>query len=334
MKTKWNVFTLLGIVAATLLWGCSDDGNEPENALQPSDYANTGNWARIGTSGGKAVDVFYVYPTTWEKQNVDDPDCCAIDYQPMRTRVEDMIAEQASAFETVGNLYAPYYRQMAIDVMPTDRKETTLHGEPLTDVTAAFDYFINHYNNGRPYIIAAHSQGSNIMMLMLADYMKQHPEIQQRMIAAYIIGYDVTQAYLDKNKHLTFAQSATDTGVLISWNTEAPEIGGPNPVMADGTGVCINPLSWTRTAEPADVSLNLGCVSLVNGKLESTIPGFADAIINLTRGTVTCSTVNPADYQLPGGLFPSGVYHGQDYGFYYYNIRQNAQDRVNAYLKK
>ncbi len=334
MKTCKHFFILSGIALATFLTGCSDDENGTDNTPQPSDYANADNWARISATSGKAVDVFYVYPTTWEKQNPDDPDCCAIDYQPMRTRVEDMIAEQASAFETVGNLYAPYYRQMAIDVMSTDRKETALRGEPLIDVTAAFDYFINHYNNGRPYIIAAHSQGSNIMMLLLADYMKQHPELQKRMVAAYIIGYDVTQAYLDKNKHLTFAQWATDTGVLISWNTEAPEIGGSNPVMADGVGVCINPLSWTRTAEPADASLNLGCAALENGQLISTIPGFADAIIDLSRGTVTCSTVDPDVYSLPGGVFPAGVYHGQDYGFYYYNIRQNAQDRANAFLKK
>ncbi len=334
MSTIKHFFLPLGIVLATFCIGCDKDEPAPDNTITPSDYANTSNWALIGTNGGKAVDVFYVYPTAWGKANADDPDCCAIDYQPMRIRVQDFLIEQASCFETVGNVYVPYYRQMAIDVLATDRKETALRSEPLTDVTAAFDYFINHYNNGRPFIIAAHSQGSNIAMLLLADYMKQHANIQKRMVAAYLIGYDVTQAFLDANKHLPFAQSATDTGVLISWNTEAPVIGGPNPVMADGVGVCINPLSWKRTAEPADASLNLGCVAMENGQLKSIIPGFADAIIDLSRGTVTCSTVDPDIYSLPGGLFPAGVYHGQDFGFYYYNLRKNAQDRVNAYLNK
>ncbi|MEG2626124.1 MAG: DUF3089 domain-containing protein, partial [Christensenella sp.] len=60
---------------------------------------------------------------------------------------------------------------------------------------------------------------------------------------------------------------------------------------------------------------------------------FADAAINLSRGVVMCSTVNPDDYHSKGGLFAKGVYHGQDYPFYYFDIEANAQLRAANYLK-
>ena len=99
------------------------------------------------------------------------------------------------------------------------------------DAFAAFDYYIKNYNNGRPFILASHSQGSNVMIFLLAEYMKEHPEVYKKMIAAYVIGYSVTDDYLAKNPHLKFAEGADDTGVIISYNTEAPSIPGKNPVV-------------------------------------------------------------------------------------------------------
>ena len=54
--------------------------------------------------------------------------------------------------------------------------------------------------------------------------MKDHPEVYSRMIAAYVIGNPVTQASLDNNPHLKFATGPDDTGVIISYNTEAPNV--------------------------------------------------------------------------------------------------------------
>jgi hypothetical protein len=59
------------------------------------------------------------------------------------------------------------------------------------------------------------------------------------------------------------------------------------------------------------------------------IPDLADATVNKTRGVVICSSVNPSDYQFG---FPLGVYHTFDYPFYFFNIRQNAADRINQYF--
>ena len=82
--------------------------------------------------------------------------------------------QQATAFETVGNIYAPYYRQ---DNLSSVNREETIAGIPTTDATAAFDYYIKHYNNGRPFILVGHSQGSDVMSNILSGYLKEHPAV-------------------------------------------------------------------------------------------------------------------------------------------------------------
>ncbi len=319
------VFTLVFFAS------CSKDDSYNEPPVQPLNYSDSYYWIHADAMPTKEVDVFYVYPTVYLGPNmfadVTDPE--------VRDRARYMYDGQATAFETVGNMYAPYYRQTSIAIMEktTEEKAAAFHREPLTDLIAAFEYFIDHYNNGRPFILAAHSQGSNIMMYFMSEYFSngKYKDAYNRLVAAYLIGYNVTNDYLLANKHLKFATSANDTQVIISYNTEAPVIDGPNPLMADGVGVCINPLSWSCDKVTAPASLNLGtyCEDGKGGYVAG--PGFADAQIT-DRGTIGCSTVNPDDYFNPDMPFPRGVYHGQDFPFYYFNLRANAQARVDAYF--
>jgi hypothetical protein len=64
---------------------------------------------------------------------------------------------------------------------------------------------------------------------------------------------------------------------------------------------------------------------------------IADAKIDLTRGTIICSTVDREKWSSEPqsrGYFPLGIFHENDIPLYYYNLRKNAQDRVNAYFNK
>jgi len=326
MKKIYLFTTLLCILFAAV--SCDkDNGGDP---ITPTDYSNTTHWIHIENSPTKQVDVFYVYPTVYRGTDdyapIDDPETC--------DRAQSSYQGQATAFSTVANLYAPYYRQSSLGVMSLSipEKNKAMSQQPLIDVTEAFEYFIDHYNNNRPFILVGHSQGSNLLLLFLKEYMKKHPDVHNRMIAAYLTGYPVTQTFLNENPHLKFAQNATDSKVIISYNTEAPVIDGANPVMAEGPGVCINPLSWTRSGDLAGVELNLGTYRRNASGVWETLPPEADAQINFTRGTVICSTVNPDDYPALAPMFPRGCYHGEDFPFYYFNIRKNAEDRVQAYL--
>ncbi len=203
---------------------------------------------------------------------------------------------------------------------------------PAGDAIAAFDFYINNYNQERPFILAGHSQGSNVLIYLLSRYMKVHPEVYQRMVAAYVIGYSVTAEYLADNPHLKFADGPDDTRVIISYNTEAPVIEGNNPVVLPGAQV-INPISWTREETLATADRNLGSM-LVDADYNLVSAGkYADARVDKARGVLICSTADVEKLSPGNAVFGKGVYHRYDYLFYYNNLTENAANRVNQYLQ-
>ena len=133
--------------------------------------------------------------------------------------------------------------------------------------------------------------------------MKQNPEVYNRMIAAYVIGYSITPEYLSNNPHLKFAQNATDTRVIISYNTEAPIVAGRNPVVLPGA-LAINPISWTRGEATASAAENLGSIEMnTDGKMVP-LKNYADARVDIARGVVICSTVDVNKLSPGNKVFP------------------------------
>jgi hypothetical protein len=56
----------------------------------------------------------------------------------------------------------------------------------------------------------------------------------------------------------------------------------------------------------------------------------ADARVDIASGVLICMTVDEDGLNgLAHHGFPRGVYHSFDYPFYYFNIRENAQNRAN-----
>jgi Protein of unknown function (DUF3089) len=332
---------VLGIAALLML---ADPGSV--GAAQPApgasvaaaaaspNYAESGNWLARPAHPQRKVDVFYLYPTSYFKTSPSQPVICAINNSAMVAGAERSFAQQATAFDPVANVYAPYYRQAdAVTVLtsPLSTQNKIIGATPSHDATAAFTYYIEHENQGRPFILAGHSQGSNVLLFLLSGYLKRHPAVYHRMIAAYVIGYGVTRSYLAQNPQLRFAKNAGDTGVIASWNTEAPGLTIKNPVVNPGS-IAINPITWTRTQQQASAAQSLGSL-LPNaaGDLVK-VNHYADARVDDARGTIVCSTCSVEQYApgKPGG-FPRGIFHTHDYAFYYYNLRKNASVRIRRF---
>ena len=115
--------------------------------------------------------------------NAGDSDYAAIDNPEMREGVKDMDHRfMASVYEDSTNVFMPYYRQASLRTQLNAKEKTgdprnaLKNNPPYTDITAALDYYFENYNNGRPFIIAGHSQGSAITSLVLMNYFKEHPE--------------------------------------------------------------------------------------------------------------------------------------------------------------
>ena len=333
MKTKQNLKCILlaaALLLSVLLPGCAAQTEKSRETA--ADYAAASNWLAMPETADKPVDVFYLYPTAWHKESADEPNICDIDNATLRATAPEMLRQQASVFEPVANVYAPYYRQAdaAYCLGLTHEEEyALLNGVPKADVFAAFDYYLEHENNGRPFILAGHSQGSNMLLYLLSEYMETHPEVYGRMVAAYVIGYSVTDDYLAQNPHLKFAEAANDTGVIISYNTEAPGVTADNPVLLPGAQV-INPINWTRDETPALAEQSLGSASREDPAVKTPTP--ADARIDKARGVLVCDNQDTEALAPGNDVFPAGVYHGFDYAFYYYNLRENAEQRIEAYL--
>ena len=307
----------------------------PTDAGPVTDYADAANWMVVPTTIDQPVDVFYLYPTRFQKASAGASNIATIDDAGMRQGAQGAYAIQAAMFEGIANIYAPYYRQLdavyALTLPPADHV-AAVAGAPTIDATAAFAYYIEHDNDGRPFILMGHSQGSEVANNLLAGYLQEHPDVDARMVAAYIVGYSVTLAFLAANPHLRFAERADDTGVIVSYNTEAPTIGGPNPVVLPGALV-INPISWTRTETLAPASASLGSLMPDAKGGYAKVEHYADAKVDLARGVLIASTPD-ASVLAPGkpGGFPAGVYHPYDYPFYWFDVQANGKQRIAAYL--
>jgi hypothetical protein len=304
----------------------------PAAPPQATDYARAEHWLHRPASPDKPVDVFYLYPTAWRREGPGAPSVCAVDHPGMVAGAKAAFARQATAFETVGNLFAPYYRQadaaFTLGLPPAARDEV-IGGAPTADATAAFRWFLEHHNQGRPFILAGHSQGANVLLNLLAGYLQEHPEVYRRMVVAYVIGYSVTPGWLASHPHLRFAEGADDTGVIVSYNTQAPDVpAGRNPVVLPGALV-INPISWTREETLAPAAAGRGSYMPVDGAFAK-VPPVADARVDRAKG-VLVTTADQAGLVLG---FGPGIFHSYDGLFYYFDLRANAALRVEAALRR
>lgn len=312
--------------------------NPELSEVTSTDYSQATNWLAWPARTDKPVDIFYLYPTAWEAKEGQGP-LCEAGYKPMRNKARFLLAYQATAFSAEANLYAPYYRQYdARHLLGYDFQERAalLRGEPWEDVKAAFEHYLDNSGARRPFVLVGHSQGAMLVKELLYNLLKARAEDRERLVAAYVIGFSVSRAELTRHPEFPFARGADDTGVIVSYNTEAPGVEIPNPtVMPDS--VVINPVSWTTGDQPAAAGDSAGAYIIDRlGRLRD-MPGLADARLDLTRGTVVCSTFDQDAFYGAGveliNPFPVGIYHIYDIALYYYDLRANVELRCRRFLQ-
>lgn len=299
-------------------------GHSPE-----PDYADSYYWLTL-PSVQKEVDVFYVYPTV-----SSSPDgFMDITSDDERALAQGIFDAQASVYTSHANVFAPLYRQMstqvtmAPDMLATDTEEFK---RGAVDVQNAFEYYITNLNEGRPFIIAGHSQGTMALIELIKNRFGDDEDLRNRLVAAYLIGYTVTDADLEA-AGLTAAEGADDTGVVITYNTQSvTSVGGP---MLMAGAHCINPLNWKTDDTYAPASENLGSrfYNDSTGEFLREVQHYCDAEINAETGALM--TTIPEGEELDIGAYPEGVYHRYDYAFWYRNLEKNVGDRIDAYLNQ
>ena len=311
----------------------------------PTDYSEKSNWAHLPENADCKVDTFFVYPSVYFNMAPDAPTIVPVEDVMLRAAVKNNYVQAPQLFEDITNLYEPYYRQsnlMAVLGKTPEEFMALQLREPRTDIYAALDYYFKHFNNGRPFILAGHSQGSVMLKIALRDYFREHAEYLERMVAAYLLGFSFTTDDLDSNPSLKFAEGPDDTGVIVSWNTEGPENKNEYNCVVMKNSLAINPLNWKRDETYASESENLGSrIPIKDEKgvvLDFNIdrPGLLDARLDTERGVVVCTTksdeyLKMAKPELRNPFGPASL-HLLDYPGYWDNIRENVITRIKAYF--
>ena len=302
-------------------------------------YSNIDNWLAFPGAGQlqHTADVFYLYPTMYAPKSTSAPLVCDISDNSMRKGARYILKRQATVFDTVADIYAPFYKQLQFgafhgnpeDVLKLRRKAAQ------ESVFLALDYYFENCNNGRPFFLLGHSQGSAVMAFILEEYIQQHPKYFQNMVAAYMVGLAPTRGWLEDNPHIKFAQGADDTGVLVSWNTEAPGNVHQFSIVIPKDSIAINPLNWRTDEMYAGLDQNLGSLVRAQEGGFQVGRGIADARLDLARGSVIVESLDPALFAVPPGTessFGNQSFHMWDIELFYMNIRQNARLRLERFL--
>lgn len=293
-----------------------------------TDYSRNDSWSIKTTDITHPIDVFFVHPTTYGPPSRGKYTADIHDKKLNELTDINTINWMTAAFAGQCNVFAPRYRQVNIEVlsMPEDKIADYIR-IPQSDIKAALTYYFKKLNNGRPFILTSHSQGSDLLQLVLLD----NPELinKDKLVAAYMPGWTFTDSIL-KQLGLPLGTQPSQTGCILVWNTVGP--GGTSPTLTKGA-LCVNPLSWSTDSKEYPASMNKGA-RILQGKGNSLeIDHFTSAHINEIGGleipTPKAKIANKL--KMPMG---KECYHCYDYDFFFYNIQDNVAQRCKAYLEQ
>lgn len=290
------------------------------------------------------VDVFFVHPTTdlrRDRWNAPIDDAATNDWTD-----RSVIARQASIFNAAGRVFAPRYRQGSSGSgMPGAADGGPAFAIAYQDVRAAFRHYLDHWNTGRPFILAGHSQGSFMVARLLED-VAADPALRNRLVAAYAVGLGLTVGEAAvRFPGIPVCRTSTQTGCVAAWNSylDGGDAAGyasaarSFAVKAQGRVgesdlACTNPLTFTASRPSATASRNLGALSGEPGKsvIGRLIPRATGA---RCEGGVLIVDQGAAD-ALGVRSLGGGSMHFHDYAIFYESIRRNALVRSQAWLQR
>jgi hypothetical protein len=297
-------------------------------------------------------DCFYVYPTV-STQNTDNAN--------LKIQAGEIGAAigQASPFSQVCRVYAPMYRQRtAIDLLKG------LGGDPAADEVAyqslllGWKDYLKNYNDGRPIIFVGHSQGSAMLIRLLASQVDDHPALRDRVVSAIILGGNV-QVPANKLvggsfKHLPLCATARETGCVIAYSSfpsQPPvgsEFGRPGQGISlqskqtatSGHVACINPASLSGGTADLSPWFPTSTESLPGESISTewvTFPVLYSATCESADGATwlqVSSLAGPHDVRpiVAEELGPTWGYHADDVNLALGNLVPDVATQEVAYL--
>ena len=317
MKKKHFILSLFCLLSV-LISGCKEEYNR---------YEDEKLWAFQEVNEEYEYDTFFLGPACTTGK-LDAP-LLDLNNEVHLSKFSGAVKMNKGIYDTNTRFFAPYYREALLCVYNLSKEEREPYlQEAYNDVKEAFEYYLKHLNNGNKIILAGFSEGADMCLRLLNDYISKN-SFYKKFVCCYAIGAPVTDEYLDNHKRLKFAEGETDLKVIISFNTEDPSTTSTLFTGENEYSYSINPLTWSRGNEVADKSLNKGAVFLNSyGEVVSTAEAFTGCYIDKTRGTLKVTDVVKDDYNSMKDLMGDGSFHLYDYQFFYENLKENVNKRI------
>lgn len=272
----------------------------------------------------KDADVFFVHPTTFTRNHEYDETNASIDDSLINYKTDySSIIYQASVFNERARVFAPRYRQAHIGMYAEkdSTRKAMAFETAYQDVKAAFQYYLDNENKGRPIIIASHSQGTTHTKRLLQELF-DGKKISDKLVCAYLIGMVVKK---DEFKAIPVCTDSSNTGCMVSWRTFRYDYSDDWANRSDTTVVVVNPMSWGAGNEIVGKEMHKGAV-LYNLK----------KVYSKTQSAQKEGNALWISHpKFPGSfLYRRKNYHAGDINLFYVNIRDDISRRVDQYLKK
>ena len=286
MKTKKLLSFFIAIVLCLSSFASFATDNPTEEIIASSlgelefvDYSNMLNWAYWNNGNDKPADLFFVCPTVdMGKDGNFNSDITNEKYLESFVGATNM---ELGIYADVANVYAPYYRQATFPVYSLSSEEQEKYlSIAYNDIKNAFIFYADHTDASKPLILAGFSQGADLIIRLMKDLFDE-PKYQRRLVAAYAIGWKLTEDEVAQYPHLKPATGETDIGAIIAFNSEDKDITSSLIIAENEKTYSINPLNWKTTSEIADKSLNKGaCFTDYSGNIKEEIPNLTGAYID------------------------------------------------------
>jgi hypothetical protein len=162
------------------------------------------------------ADCFYVYPTV-SFDRTGNSDMVANEEE------RKVIEAQFARFGSQCRLFAPLYRQVTLTAL-----QSVMFGNPIpldrelayADVRAAWRHYLANDNQGRPFVLIGHSQGTGQLKRLIAEEIDGKP-VAARMLSAMLPGGNVTVAKGKDSggdfKTVPLCRTNSQTGCAIAW---------------------------------------------------------------------------------------------------------------------